>query len=165
MRGVYRATNGTDGIVLCDNFLYAAPEEGYRKEVVLQSPSRRPKYLYLRSRSPAVYSRVLLEHDSWREPDTGENFRIRYKAWVNPYAERNLEADERVTKNNWRTGDELTEEAVQAIRSGRLPPKPDIGRRIRETNEKVAREEAVKERRHQEWLKEMEKLKASEKTK
>ena len=162
---VYRATNGTDGIVLCDNFLYAAPEEGYQKEVVLQPSFRAPKYLYLRSRSPAVYSRVLLEHDSWREPDTGENFRIRYKAWINPYGERNLEADERVTKDNWRTRNELTEEAVQDIRSGRLPPKPDIVRRIRETDERLAREEAVKEKRHQEWLKETEKLKTSEKAK
>jgi hypothetical protein len=156
---VYRATNGTDGIVLCDNFLYAAPEEGYKKEIVLQPSFRAPKYLYLRSRSPAVYSRVLLEHDSWREPDTGGNFRIRYKAWINPYGERNLEADERVTKDNWRTRNELTKEAVQDIRSGRLPPKSDIVRRIRETAERLAREEAVKEKRHQEWLKETEKLK------
>jgi hypothetical protein len=46
----------------------------------------------------------------------------------------------------------LTEEAKAAIREKRLPLKPDIAQRIKETDERVAREEAEKARRHKEWL-------------
>jgi len=164
------ATNGTDGIVVDNDMLYEAPVAGYAAVVsfsITNAPHQRGGvYLYLKSRSPAVYTRFRLEYDQWDDPlRDGKSLRLFYKAWTNPYGERSLEADERVTENNWRTRKELTAEAVQAIRSGRLPAKPDIERRIRETDEKVVREEAVKERRHQEWLEEMEKLRAAEKAK
>ena len=74
------------------------------------------RYLYVRSRDPAIYSRVLFEHDA--SIGTNPSLRVSCKAWVNPYGERSLEADTRVTENHWRTRKELTAEAVQAIRSG-----------------------------------------------
>lgn len=148
---VYRATNGTDGIICSNKFLYEAPEAGYQKELVLRCPSREPKYLYLRSRSPAIFSRVLLEHDAWQEPDTGENFRIRYEAWINPYGDRNLEYDDRA-EQSWRVKDELTEEAKAEIEAKRLPPKHDIPLRIKTMNARVVREKEESDRRHREWV-------------
>ena len=164
------ATNGTDGVVLGNDMLYEAPPAGYVSTISLSltnAPHHRDGvYVYLKSRSPAVYTRFRLEYDHWDDPlRDGQSLRLFCKAWVNPYGERNLEADERVTGTHWRTREELTAEAIQAIRSGRLPPKPDIERRIRETDERVAREEVVAARRHQERLEEMKKMKESERAK
>lgn len=164
------ATNGTDGIVLDNDMLYEAPATGYVAKislVITNAPVQREgMYLYLRSRSPAVYTRFRLEYDHWNDQQRdGQCLRLFCKVWINPYGERNLEADERVTKKNWRTREELTAEATQAIRSRRLVVKPNIERRIKETEERVAREEAVKEKRHQEWLDQMKKLKVDEKAK
>lgn len=158
------ATNGTDGIVLDNDMLYEAPATGYVSKislVITNAPTQREGvYLYLRSRSPAVYTRFRLEYDHWNDQQRdGQCLRLFYKAWTNPYGERNLEEDERVTENNWRTRKELTAESIQAIRSGRLPTKPDIERRIKETNEGVAREEAEQDRRHRDWLDQLQRQK------
>ena len=73
--------------------------------------------------------------------------------------DRSLEYDDRL-EINWRVREALTAESVAAIRSKRLPPKPDISQRIKETNERVVREEAEKDRRHKEWIEQQNKLKA-----
>jgi len=140
----YRATNGTDGIVCSDQILYTAPESGYEKEVVFHNPSRSPKYLYLRSRSPAIYSRIELTHEIFY-PGKPDRIRIQYRAWINPYGERNLEFDDSA-EGCWRVKDALTEEAKVAILAKRLPEKPDIQTLIKESNAKVAREKLEREK-------------------
>ena len=144
---VYRATNENDGIICSEKLLYVAPETGYQKETILQketvlhNPTEMEIYLYLRSRKPAIYSRILLKHEAWLEPDTGDNFRILYKAWINPFGERSLEYDQRMTQNS-RVEKELTQEAKAAIEKGRLFQKPDIEQRIKAMNELTAKEKA-----------------------
>ncbi|MDX9794796.1 MAG: carboxypeptidase-like regulatory domain-containing protein [Kiritimatiellia bacterium] len=156
----YSVTNGQGGIVLSDAMLYEAPADGYAPSVAVTVTNVYDgrRYLYVKSREPAVYSRVLFEHGA--SIGTNPSLRVSCRAWVNPYGDRSLEEDERVTKNNWRVREALTAESVAAIRSKRLPPKPDIAQRIKETNERVAREEAEKDRRDKQWLEQQNKMKA-----
>lgn len=153
----YSVTNGPGGIVLSDKMLYEAPADGYSPSVAVTVTNvygwRR--YLYVKSREPAMYSRVLFEHGD--SIGTNPSLRVSCKAWVNPYGDRNLEYDDRLA-NSWRVREALTAESVAAICSRRLPPKPDIAQRIKETDERVAREEAEKDRRHKEWLEQRNKL-------
>jgi len=99
--------------------------------------------MYLRSRSPAIYSRVLLKHDDLQETNKGIGFRIIFESWANPYGERNLEYDSRL-EENWYVKDELRTEAKAAIEAGRLPPKPDIAQRIKALNERLEKEKSSK---------------------
>ena len=137
-RVTYSATNGTDGIVVGSDLQYEAPKEGYQKAVVLAGPPY-PRYLYLKSRAPVIYTRLDLDHNVWEGAATNRLLTINYKAWINPYGDRNLEYDRRV-EQNWRVEEELTADAKQALEARRLPAKPDIGQRIKATNERVAKE-------------------------
>ena len=139
-RVTYSATNGTDGVLVGSDFLYEAPKEGYTKVVVLAGPPW-PKYLYLRSRTPVIYTRLDLDHDVWEGSVTNRVLQINYKAWINPYGERNLEYD-RSLQSNWRVEEELTIEAKAALEKKSLPPKPDIPQRIKAMNEKMEKEKA-----------------------
>lgn len=154
----YSITNGPGGVVLSDKMLYEAPEDGYvpSASATLTNCYNLHKYVYVKSRSPMVYSRVLFVHDVGA--GTNPSLRVSCKAWVNPYGDRSLEYDD-LLENNWRVRKALTAESIQAIRSKRIVPRPDVERRIRETKERVAFEEAEQERRHKEWLEEMKKLK------
>lgn len=143
-RVTFSATNGTDGIVVSDDLLYEAPKEGYGKSVVRTGPPW-PKYLYLRSRTPVIYTRLDLDCDVWNGSTTNRLLTINYKAWINPYGGRNLEYDQRVAQN-WRVEEELTVEAKQALDAKRLPPRPDITQRIKATNERLEKEKAEKAR-------------------
>lgn len=134
----YSASNGTDGIVTDTNLLYEAPQEGYQKEVVLNGPPW-PRYLYLRSRTPAIYSRLDLEYFIWRGSDTNQTFSINYKAWVNPYGERNLEYDTDL-ENEWRLIDQLGDQAKTAIRQNKRPAKPDLPKLVKEAKEKAEKD-------------------------
>ena len=136
----YTATGATGGMIFTNELLYVAPSDGYQREVVLNGPPW-PTYMYLRSRSPSIYSRVQLRQDTWWEPDRGEGFRLITESWVNPYGDRNLEYDSRL-ETNWHVMDELRREAKAAIQAKRLPPKPDVSRRIKAMNERLENEKA-----------------------
>jgi len=130
----YSATNGTDGIIVGNDLLYEAPGDGYQKEVVLNGPPW-PRYLYVRSRTPAIYSRLDLEHSIWKESEKHQGFRLSYKSWVNPYGSRNLEYDTDLDKE-WRLADRLNDEAKAAHRQGKRPEKPDLKALIKADKEK-----------------------------
>jgi len=134
----YTATDATGGMIFTNELLYMAPADGYQRKVMLNGPPW-PTYMYLRSRSPAIYSRILLKHDTWRELNKGEGFRMFYESWVNPYGERNLEYDNRLEENG-HVKDELRTEAKAAIEAHRLPPKPDIPQRIKAMNKRLEKE-------------------------
>jgi len=138
----YTAINEAGGLIFTNKLLYVAPADGYQRKVTLNGPPW-PKYMYLRSRSPVIYSRVLLKHDDLQETNKGIGFRIIFESWANPYGERNLEYDSRL-EENWYVKDELRTEAKAAIEAGRLPPKPDIAQRIKALNERLEKEKSSK---------------------
>ena len=141
----FSAPGESAGVIAGTNLLYEAPSEGYQKEVTFGGPPW-PTYLYLRSRALPVYTRVDLTYYPWKGGETNQVLGITYKAWINPFGERNLEYDDSV-KQNWRVEDELTEEAKTAIKGGRRFTKPDIPQRIKAVDERVAKEKAERERK------------------
>ena len=97
------------GILLGNEKLYEAPEEGYVKEIVLtvkysgqyhysygdkyfdkeliELYQTYPKYLYLRLRDPGMYARLELRYANASE----ENIYLEFEGVVNPYGSRSLE--------------------------------------------------------------------------
>ncbi|HMO04667.1 MAG TPA: hypothetical protein PKC67_06795 [Kiritimatiellia bacterium] len=135
----YATTNDTDGIIAETNQLYEAPLDGYQNEIVVNGPPW-PRYLYVKSRTPAIYSRLDLEHTLWFGSPTNQSLRISCKAWINPYGERNLEYQSDLD-GVWRLREELEEEAISALRDNRLPAKPDLPMRIRQAKEEAEKED------------------------
>ena len=156
-------TNGMDGMVLSDRLLHEAPADGYRKQCVIRvmNQSLQTKYVYLRSRQPAVYSRIELNYNLCYDPGKPDYLRVYYNFWLNPYGERSFEYDERV-EAGFNVRQTLAKEARTAIRSGKYPPKPtDVERLVREANEWFKRDNEEKKRRNKEWQEEQKRLRES----
>lgn len=119
---LFFVTNKTDGIVVSNELLYEAPLDGYKKEIVWLEAGP-PRYLYLKTRTPSIYSRINLEYYQYIERPN-RRLRITYKSFTNPYGERSLEDATGVRKYIF-ARDELLEEAKQAIQAGTLPKKPE----------------------------------------
>jgi len=116
------------GILVTDQKLYVAPEDGYQKEWSFEPVSRKnPKtnFVYLKSRSPAIFSRL----EIYSVVVTDGFVRIRWKRATNPYGDRvldavdmeNLSSHERLELKK-----RLKSEAQAALREGRLPERPKI---------------------------------------
>jgi hypothetical protein len=137
------ATNGTDCLFLSDEILYEAPTNGYVRQVELPAivvgVQEQRKYIYLKSRTPAIYSRIMIESKAWNDKHTGQNLRFWHDEWINPYGSRTFEYDGKPASVPTLTRI-LTEEAKAAIRAGKHPEYPDIPRRVKEQEEKEAAE-------------------------
>jgi hypothetical protein len=134
-------TNETDGLVLSDELLFEAPTSGYMPQGTLSVTGRTDqiKYIYLRSRMPSIYTRILLKYYNWYDNRTKENLRFFIAEWINPYGGRTFEYDGRPASVPALTRI-LTEEAKAAIRAGKHPEYPDIPQRVKEQEEKEAAE-------------------------
>ena len=109
----FTASGENGGFVLDDKFLSEAPENGYEKEfkIIQHVPTEKEreelenakewdklrklaefkfqdKYLYVKSRNPAIYTRMKLAD---ARADDSEEIRINANTATNPYGERNLE--------------------------------------------------------------------------
>ena len=160
----YSITNGPGGIVLSNEMLYEAPADGYAPSVstTFTDGRKQQKYLYVKSRMPAVYSRVMFVHGASVGGEV-PYLNVACTAWVNPYGERGLEFDERIDSAFF-LADTLKKEALEAFASGRYPEKPkDMGTLAKETRERVLREQEERNRREKEWQAEQEKLKEAKK--
>lgn len=120
------------GVLVSDQILYQAPMEGYKPSATFVVESRKfltAKHLYVRSRTPAIYTRIDLE-DS---PMTDKFVHLGGPAYINPYGDRNLELAAGLP------GDvvlKLEEEIRTAFEHGARPPKPDLPRLIQESEKK-----------------------------
>jgi hypothetical protein len=147
------ATNGTDGLVLDTKLLHEAPLDGYVKQCAFQVANEysQTQYVYLRSRSPTVYSRIELTYDLCRDPGKSDYLRVLYDFCMNPYGERSFEFDER-SDSVFSLADTLRREALEAFAAGRYPEKPkDMGKLAEETRGRVKREQEESSRRQREW--------------
>jgi hypothetical protein len=124
-------TNG--GIIVSEQFLYEAPETGYQPEYAFTPEDRRPvkaKYVYLKSRDPAIYTRLELN-----DFNAAKNFfRLNAKSAItNPYGDRNLEQatglPHEVTK-------QLADDAKASFRQNKRPSKPDLPKLVKEAKDK-----------------------------
>ncbi len=124
-------TNG--GIVLSEQLLYEAPENGYQPEYSFTPEGRKPvkaKYVYLKSRGPAIYTRLEIEYINANK----DFFRLSGKSVTNPYGERNLE---QATDLPYEVTKQLADEAKTAFRQNKRPEKPDVPKLVKEAKEKA----------------------------
>lgn len=127
-------TNG--GIIVSDQLLYEAPETSYYPKYTFTPEDRKPvkaKYVYLRSRDPAIYTRFEIQYINANK----EFFRLEGKSVTNPYGERNLEGAINlpyvVTKK-------LTDEVETAFRQNKRPSQPDLPKLVKEAEAKVEKD-------------------------
>jgi hypothetical protein len=134
-----------DGILLRNEALYEAPLDGYKRAFILTIPIQeannyKEAYLYLRSRMPAVYSRIFVEIEVMDREEKlgGQQLTMRKYSITNPYGERSLELGERFKEYTF-AWDEMVHEAKKAIQSGTLPKKPENLEAYLEEREKAIR--------------------------
>ena len=135
------------GIIVSRVKLYAAPEDGYlpsytidpgmfNKEFNLEPvnqpgiPSYVCAYVYLKSRTPPIYSRFSIANVRANERE----IHVDAGGYItNPYGERNLEQAKDVPGE---IKIKLRQEIHECYSQGRRPPKPDLSWLIREEEEK-----------------------------
>ena len=149
--------NGDDtaGLILSDELLGLAPESGYQESLTLTFEDRKPvqqKYLYVRSRTPAIYSRFEIGGAGigrdWLE--------LGLQGHTNPYGERNLEMDEQfpgaasshieaMVRKAYRDNVSLDvaplKELIEAAKGTTKEESLRISREVRDLEDKVEREE------------------------
>lgn len=124
-------TNG--GILVSEQLLYEAPDTGYQPEYTFTPEDRKPvkaKYVYLKSRGPAIFTRLEIEHINANK----EFFRLSGKSVTNPYGDRNLE---QATDLPYEVTKQLTADAKAAFRQNKRPSKPDLPNLVKEAKEKA----------------------------
>lgn len=124
-------TNG--GIIVSEQLLYEAPDAGYQPEYTFTPEDRKPvkaKYVYLKSRDPAIFTRLEIEHINANK----EFFRLSGKSVTNPYGDRNLE---QATDLPYEVTKQLTDEAKTSFRQNKRPEKPDLPKLIKKAKEKT----------------------------
>lgn len=114
--------NANGGIQVSDKLLYEAPEQGYLAESHISWTNLgrvKTQYLYLKSRDPAIYTRVEIDYVN----AGNDAFLLDGKSVTNPYGDRNLEPavglPYEVTKR-------LTDEVKDAFRQNTRPVRPDL---------------------------------------
>lgn len=121
-----------DGIIVSEQMLYEAPNAGYHSQYTFTVEYRKPlnkKYIYLRSRHPAIYSRLEIEYFTVAQ----KFIRLRGRSVTNPYGSRNLEQNVNLP---YEVKKQLTDEAKAAFRQNKRPLKPDLSRLIKDANGK-----------------------------
>jgi len=124
-------TNG--GVIVSDQLFHEAPETGYQAEYTFTPEDRKPvkaKYVYIKSREPAIYTRLVIEHINANK----EFFRLSGKAVTNPYGDRNLE---QATDLPYEVTKQLTDEAKTSFRQNKRPSKHDLPKMVKEAKEKA----------------------------
>jgi len=147
---IFTASGKDSGFVLDDKFLSKAPEGGYMKEFTIiqhvatekereeyensEDDSKmdkfqkltefkfKGKYLYIKSRNPAIYTRMELTDAC---ADDSESVRIDANTATNPYGERNLELCDELPLN---VGDVLYGSVIDSFLANKRPEKPDINK-------------------------------------
>jgi hypothetical protein len=122
------------GVIASDQLLYEAPEEGYQSESVFiaedfKTPEK--KYIYLKSRDPAIYTRIDIEDFSANK----EYFCLHGQSVTNPYGDRNLE---QATDLPFAVDKQLSDEIRSAYRKNKRPVKPDLQKLINEAKGKTS---------------------------
>ncbi len=164
----FTASGENGGFVLDDKFLSEAPEDGYMKEfTIIQHVATekereeynnskdkdkwdkfqkltefkfKGKYLYVKSRNPAIYTRMELTE---ARADDSEDIRIDANTATNPYGERNLEEMDMP----YGMGKYFYPQTIEAFLEGKRPIKPEVKKlweEYKETHEQVENPETGK---------------------
>lgn len=121
------------GIIVSEQMLYEAPETGYQAEYTFTPEDGKPvkaKYIYVRSRDPAIYTRIEIE-------DIGANkqfFDLLARYVTNPYGDRNLE---QATNLPFEVMKPLADDVEAAFGQNKRPARPDLPKMIKEAKDKA----------------------------
>jgi hypothetical protein len=118
---VFQPQGEGSGIVVADHVTYGAPERGYRPQyaTTVKLGEQLPrKTLYIKSRDASIYTRMDVGFFPRRE-----FMRLDFRAWTNPYGERNLEPELEMPFSVMKR---LRDEARLALRKKTYPKKPDL---------------------------------------
>jgi len=141
----FRGKHADDKVLLLDQIVYKAPEQGYAPSAELKFflrknprvPGRGLAYpheltacLIVQSAKPPIFTRIDLQIF----PDKEVGCNVNYEITVNPYDERGFEYASEIGKYlDVRV--RLHKQAVRALCQGQLPPKPDIPKLIQEAKD------------------------------
>lgn len=153
-----------DGLVVLDQKLYEAPAEGYRASFAFQITTTTPEklplvtiagdpphkmqleyksnaymYIYLRSREPAIYTRLIFDYPRTVRQDY---LNIGGPVDTNPYGERNLEPAVSLPVD---IELKLEEEIRSTFRNYGRPQKPDLPQLVRQWEKKRPLTEKLKD--------------------
>ncbi len=132
-RVTYRTPVTGDGLIVTNALLFEAPAAGYASECVLDGVHDQdfPRYVYLRTRTPALYSRFDMNYSL--RPDSCV---VSYESSSNPYGMRSLEPNAEL-ESLWQLREQLTKEARVEITAGRRLNKSDLPKLVKEAKEKA----------------------------
>lgn len=132
-RIAYRTPGVGDGLIVTNALLFEAPASGYVSECVLDGLHDQdfPRYLYLRTRTPALYSRFDMNYSL--RPDSCV---VSYESASNPYGTRSLEPDMEL-EPLWQLREQLMKDARTEITAGRRLNKADLPKLIKEAKDKA----------------------------
>lgn len=135
-RVAYRTPGDGDGLIVTNALLFEAPASGYVSECVLDGLHDQdfPRYLYLRTRAPAVYSRFDMSYNL--RPDSCV---VSYELASNPYGTHSLEPDAEI-EPLWQLRERLTKEARAEITAGKRLNKADLPKLVKEAKDKVEKD-------------------------
>lgn len=119
---VFAPAHANGGILGSSQLLYEAPEHGYLPEYVFDGQNEgrvTTQYLYLKSRDPAIYTRIEI-----MQVKAGDGFcRIWGRIAANPYGDRNLEPKDGLSYEETQL---LIDKVRAAFRQNKLPARPDL---------------------------------------
>lgn len=125
------------GIIASEQLLYEAPATGYQAKYTFIAEDRnkpvKAKYIYLKSRDPAIYTRLEIEGIVVQK----EFMYLDVHSLTNPYGDRNLEWAANLP---YKVTAQLTREAETAFRHDKRPSPPDLQKLIREVKEQAKKE-------------------------
>lgn len=135
-RVAYRTPGAGDGLIVNNALFFEAPASGYVSECVLAGVHDQdfPRYLYLRTRTPAVYTRFDMNYSL--RPDSCV---VSYESASNPYGSRSLEPDAEL-EPLWRLRERLTKEARAEITAGRRLNKADLAKLVKEAKDEAEKD-------------------------
>ena len=137
-RVAYRTPGSGDGLLVTNALLFEAPASGYVSESVLDGARDQdfPRYLYLRTRTPAVYTRFDMTYSL--RPDSCV---VSYESASNPYGTRSLEPDAEL-EPLWQLREQLTKDARAEITAGKRLNKADLPKLVKAAKEKAEKDKA-----------------------
>jgi hypothetical protein len=114
------------GVILSTETVYEAPANGYNSslEIICEDDE---KYVFFMRNKEGLYAKIE-GYFSTMEPDHSL-VRTDITSWLNPYGDRNLEADSDIPVEIWV---QLEKEAKAAFRENKIPEKPNLQQLIGE---------------------------------
>jgi hypothetical protein len=137
-----------DSVLINDQILYEAPEDGYDGEATIYMPTinsfQQRYYLFLKTATPITYSRI----DMNIQVRDGQSMRVDFDAFINPYGNRVLEQSPSDSLYGGLATYPFTREAIKALACGKnplLPTEDELLKSKERWEKKLAEDERIRD--------------------